>query len=393
MRVVLELAWIVRADDVDLASVIATQLAQPLLIAEACRPVLLHQPLIEPQPRRAARVLGIELVVIEVRVTGEEEPAIVPAHRDPGVTVRVAGERHQQDLRRYALELAHGVEPEPALSAGEPVRGPAFVRAPLLRAEPLAIEPAALLDRILDLAAHQMNARFWKIVEPARVIEIEVREHDVPDVACSIAESLDLADRRQLFSEVGIEQTQKEPTQPLRGSRDIEQAETGIEQHQLGPELDEHASAGELAAQSTRAAVHQPTAERARRDAIEMMDAHDQGDEQAPCERARRSSHDQAGGTSGAHSTAMRESLRSSRLASLLLFAIVSVGCSDDAASDTDIAIDEGLARGEEYAVRAELDLAESDLDVMDFALFLAETQETIALHATDAQAILRRME
>jgi hypothetical protein len=85
---------------VDLLALVADQLAQPLLVAEPRGAILLHHPLIEPQAGQARRMIDVHLVVIEVRVAREQQPAAVGVHGDPGVTERVPDQRHEQDLGR-----------------------------------------------------------------------------------------------------------------------------------------------------------------------------------------------------------------------------------------------------------------------------------------------------
>src|SRR5690606_14903648 len=88
------------------------------------------------------------------------------------------------------------------------------------------------------------------------------------------SERLDLADRRQLLAKVRIEQPQEERAQPLAGCRDIAEPEARVDEHQLARGLDEDAPARELAAQAGRPTVHQAPTQRARRDAVEVMEAH-----------------------------------------------------------------------------------------------------------------------
>src|SRR5690606_33545844 len=121
-----------------------------------------------------------------------------------------------------------------------------------------------------------MDGRMRKVVEPARVVEVEVRQHDVTDVARLGAEAPDLPHGRQLLAEVWAHEHQEEAAQPTAGIVHVLQAEAGVDEHEPGRRLEQQTMARELAALEERAApaVHQPPAERTRRDAVQVMDAH-----------------------------------------------------------------------------------------------------------------------
>src|SRR5438105_4198625 len=72
----LELHGIVAGEDLDLGAVARAERSQTLLVPEARAPVLLHHPLVETQPRRAAR-LGVQLRLPEEGVGRLEEPAVL----------------------------------------------------------------------------------------------------------------------------------------------------------------------------------------------------------------------------------------------------------------------------------------------------------------------------
>ena len=285
MRVVLELARIVRADHVDVAGVVVHELAQSLLVHEARPAVLVHHPLVEAQCRRAARSAEVELVVVEVRVAGEQQPAVRLADGDAGVAERVTEQRHEHDLGRQPLEVAHALEAVPALACHAIVRGPPLVAAPLLGAVALAIERGALAHGILDLGTQHVHGRRGKIVEAAGVVEVEMGQHDVAHVGRAVAQCLDLAHGRQLLAKVRIEQAQEEPREPLRGISYVGEAVARIEQHEATVGLDEHAMARKLAAYVVRAQIHQPAAERARGDAVEVVHAHASTRSKSPASR------------------------------------------------------------------------------------------------------------
>lgn len=57
--------------------------------------------------------------MVVVRVTTVEGPLLAQIDRDATVSQRVPGEGDQQQLRRQAGQLAHGLEAEPALAPRE----------------------------------------------------------------------------------------------------------------------------------------------------------------------------------------------------------------------------------------------------------------------------------
>lgn len=65
---------------------------------------------------------------------------------------------------------------------------------PLLRPKSLSIQPGGLCDGCLPLRCEQVHGSVGKIIEAARMIEVEVCEHDVPHVSRVEAQPLNLAD-------------------------------------------------------------------------------------------------------------------------------------------------------------------------------------------------------
>src|SRR5690606_35287492 len=132
------------------------------------------------------------------------------------------------NLLRQAFELSHAVESEPGLALAAFVDLPVRAGAPLLRPEPLAVEPGLLRRGIVALGPHQVHGCPREVVEPSRVIEVEVRENDVAHVARRKTERLDLADRGHLLAEIRLEQGDEEATQPRPRRGNVAQAEAGV---------------------------------------------------------------------------------------------------------------------------------------------------------------------
>ena len=99
------------------------QLAQPRLVGAGEAGIRSHQTLISERPQgpRLRPVRGMDLGAVEVAVRGMQRPAARPLDGDAGMARRMAGQGHQQDLRRQVVELRHRVEAEPA-PAGRTVR-------------------------------------------------------------------------------------------------------------------------------------------------------------------------------------------------------------------------------------------------------------------------------
>src|SRR3954468_15743463 len=93
------------------------QLPQTLLIEEAKRPVHFHQPLIKSQAHRTGG-RGRHLAVKEIGVARMQQPALPLLDGDPGMAAGMAAQRHEQNLRWQAVQLANAFEAEPGFSIG-----------------------------------------------------------------------------------------------------------------------------------------------------------------------------------------------------------------------------------------------------------------------------------
>ena len=90
------------------------------------------------------------------------------------------------------------------------------------------------------------------------------------------AEPLDLPHRRHLFAKVGAEQREEEAAEACLRTAHVLESEPGVHQHQplLGFEQQAVTAQATAAEDAVGAAVHQASAERTRRDAVEVVDAH-----------------------------------------------------------------------------------------------------------------------
>src|SRR4051812_15204941 len=106
------------------------------------------------------------------------------------------------------------------------------------------------------------------------MIEIEMRHDDVAHVARVEAESGDLAEGGELFTEVGVDEREEEPAEPGPRRVHVAKTESRVEQDQTFVGLNEQAVAGEVPAphETRRARVHEQTSERTGGDAVQMVD-------------------------------------------------------------------------------------------------------------------------
>lgn len=112
---------------------------------------------------------------------------------------------------------------------------------PLLGTVTHAIHQRLSRASSLHFALHQVHGRSWEVVEPSRVIEVQVRKQDVTHVAGVKAERLDLAYRGVRLLELGPQQRQEHRVQsrPRRG--DVAEPVAGVDEDQLRRGLDQQA--------------------------------------------------------------------------------------------------------------------------------------------------------
>ena len=103
----------------------------PLLVAEPRATVLLHQPLVQTQTGRTPGAEGIHLSVKEVRIAGQQEPALVRADRHSRVSEGMTDQGNQDELGRDRVQWSHLLEAEPRFAASRVVRLPAAARRPM----------------------------------------------------------------------------------------------------------------------------------------------------------------------------------------------------------------------------------------------------------------------
>jgi hypothetical protein len=101
-------AGIVGGEHVE-TGVLGDEGAQPGLVVDAQLPVRRDDLFEQPDPERAPRGGLVHLTGVEEGVSGIQQPALVGLHSDAAVAHGVSGQRDEQDLRREAVELTHGL--------------------------------------------------------------------------------------------------------------------------------------------------------------------------------------------------------------------------------------------------------------------------------------------
>jgi hypothetical protein len=278
------------AEDLDGAARIASQVAKAPLVRQTKAAVLFHQGLIGAKTGCAARPFDVHFGVIKVRIARIKQPSLWATNRYPGMSERVTDQWNHEHVGPDTGKIADAIESVPCLSDTRPMRLPGVPRdPPLLGAVTHAVEHGLLCDRRADLFREKVHRRMRKIIEPARVVEVEMGEDDVADVPGLKAEPLDLSNGGVALPQLGCVERQKKPAQSIGRIAHVAQAITGVDEDERMALLEQKAVRCETAAKRVlREAVHEDAAEWAGRDAIEMMDSHAPSEEQATgrCTRA-----------------------------------------------------------------------------------------------------------
>ncbi|MEH3103643.1 MAG: hypothetical protein PGN12_07025 [Sphingomonas phyllosphaerae] len=209
-----------------------------------------------------------------------EQPAsVVLPQRHTRMSPGVAGQRHHQDLGRQSVQIAHRVEAEPALAA-RAVALPALHIVELPRPPTVARDDAGTrTGGVVIFALHDVDGGVREVLQPAGMIEVEMRRDDVPHVAGTMAARLDLSDRRVAFVEPDVEHHPPWQGDPGIGAvvrmRDVAQAVTGVDQHQpVRVGFDQQTMTDDPPQGAKTAPVEQCTVERTVCSAVQMENSH-----------------------------------------------------------------------------------------------------------------------
>lgn len=186
----------------------------------------------------------------------------------------VPRKRNHQDFRGQTIERADAIEPEPAFT-GVGVSAPVADLLPL--GGPITAardETLTLVFRSVTLRLHHMDSSVGKILEAAGMIEIEMRQDDVANVARLITHRFDLAERGLAHSETNIEKRVKEFGESWMGLPNILGAISGIDKDETVIRFHKLRSTWNVPEYALAKAVKQRAAERAVRTTLKIMNAH-----------------------------------------------------------------------------------------------------------------------
>ena len=143
-----------------------------------------------------------------------------------------------------------------------------------MRAEPLAIEERLLRHRSASLRFEKMNSCPWKVVEPARVVAVEVREDDVGDVPRAVTELLELTHRGvRLAQPRPVKHVEEQPAETRTRMTHVLKPEPRVDEHEPITQIDDQTMTRELGARTRPTSIVGPKARgRAQRDAVEVRD-------------------------------------------------------------------------------------------------------------------------
>ncbi len=201
-------------------------------------------------------MFGLDLSVVKIRVATVKQPAAPALNRHARMPAGMAVQWNEENLGWQANKVAHRVKTEPRL----PRR---FVELPLGSVRPLRLAVAlsllgASMFGAVFFALHQMNHGPREIAHAARVVQVEVGEHDVTNVLGVKPMLLHLANRGFAGVELGSNHGNEESPDSLPRVHHVGRAESGIDQHHTGVRLDQKAVAHKLAGLKERTgAVYQ----------------------------------------------------------------------------------------------------------------------------------------
>jgi hypothetical protein len=185
---------------------------------------------------------------MKIGVAPVYEPAASRVDGDRRVPARVAVHWQREDLRRQSVKLSHGGHSFPGL-AELVVRLPRWpvreVWRPVarLRRERRACERSVLLLRV------HMDLRGGEVRQPTRVVEVEVRRHEVAHVLPPEAECLDLRKRRHVrFRRIDRHRWTEERAQPARVTHVVDADARVDEDEPMRVGLDQQAVRDQLGA-------------------------------------------------------------------------------------------------------------------------------------------------
>lgn len=246
---------VVRAKEANVA--LRSEFRETRLVGEKLRVVHCREALKKPDPRRWM-LSGGDARAVVVGVATVKEPPIVTLNRDAAVAARVAVQRDEEDFGRKPAKRSNAGKAVPRLAFGL-VAFPSRLVRPLHGAKSLSREKVGRIDGGLLFTLKKMNRRVRKVGETARVIDVQVCEHNMPDVFRRIAERPELMQRGVGELKLRLKEPAKR-TETRFGRRDVVRAKAGIDEDEPLAGFDEQAVTHHFAClEVTALAVDQPS--------------------------------------------------------------------------------------------------------------------------------------
>jgi len=227
----------VRTDQLHVFAMLPSKLSQSFLVVATQLSIVSHD-ILEQAQASWARVRCGEFVVVEVGVAAVEQPTLAGVHGDPRVTGRVTRQWHHRDLDREIGKQADALEAKPAITL-QLVLGPSRSMGPLGLdvAAPLA---KGRVPRRSKLGRKDVDLRLGEVSEATSVIDVQVREGDMPHVSRIEAHPLDLPDRRFTLTTPRPDERAERLAQTLGGGH-IGGAEARVHESEAITRLDQEA--------------------------------------------------------------------------------------------------------------------------------------------------------
>ena len=208
------------------------------------------------------------LVAVEIGVAGVQQPAPVVLDGDAGMARGVAGQGDHQNFRRQAGQVAHAGEAVPSLAPGL-VEMPIADALPLRRTVAAPTDEAVALALRIPLPLQHMDLGLGKVVQAAGVVEIQMGQHDMADIARTKTQAAELRQGAEFGIVLDAIHQPEEGTQAPAALPQIGFAKAGIHQHQAVPVgFHQQAVTGEVGGESAAEAVVQRPAQGAHAAAV-----------------------------------------------------------------------------------------------------------------------------
>src|SRR5690606_22455652 len=119
----------------------------------------------------------------KVGVAGLQQPFIATLHGHARMAEGVAHQRYKRNVRGQSVKGTNPLQAEPVFAFAGGIDLPLLFGRPLLRTEPLPVQPSFLQESVVSLGGEHMNRRLRKVVQASGMVKIEMGENNMPDIA------------------------------------------------------------------------------------------------------------------------------------------------------------------------------------------------------------------